>query len=157
MATIAPLFIDLLRGVLTLFLLVLGAIAGRRLREVRSNGSFLVGFAVVAPLVFGTAGVIAGTLASMSVGSAAVLGAMAASASYIAAPAAVQTALPEANPAISLTAALAITFPFNLTMAFRFTSNSRAVWAERNGATSSGSRARPATCPAVRGNRASAP
>jgi uncharacterized protein len=68
----------------------------------------------VVPLINGTLGVMLGTVAGLSVGGATVLGVMAASASYIAAPAAVRIALPDANPALYLTAALGITFPFNL-------------------------------------------
>jgi hypothetical protein len=64
--------------------------------------------------VFGTIGVFGGSLAGLSVGGAAVLGAMAASASYIAAPAAVRVGLPDADVGLSLGAALGMTFPFNL-------------------------------------------
>jgi hypothetical protein len=66
------------------------------------------------PLVLGSLGLVAGALAGLSTGGTAVLAVMAASASYIAAPAAVSIALPAANPALSITAALGITFPFNL-------------------------------------------
>jgi hypothetical protein len=59
-------------------------------------------------------GTTVGTLAGLSVGGATVLGVLVASASYIAAPAAVRLALPEANPAFYLTSSLALTFPFNL-------------------------------------------
>jgi hypothetical protein len=74
----------------------------------------LVVFAIAMPLVFGTVGVLGGTIAGLSIGGAAVLGAMAASASYIAAPAAVRVGLPEADVGLSLGAALGMTFPFNL-------------------------------------------
>ncbi len=76
----------------------------------------MVAFGIVMPLVHGALGVWAGGLAGLSVGGAAVLGAMVSSASYIAAPAAVRVGLPEANPAYYLTASLGITFPFNLTV-----------------------------------------
>jgi len=111
---IEPLFSGLFPGILTLFLLELGIVAGRRLRDVRLGGIGLVAFGVWFPLLAGGLGVIAGTLAGLSVGGATVLGVMSASASYIAAPAAVRLALPEASPGIYLTAALGITFPFNL-------------------------------------------
>jgi uncharacterized protein len=111
---VAPFFDAPFKGVLTLFLLDLGALAGTHLQAVRKAGAYLIGLAVVAPAVFGVVGVLAGSAAGMSVGGAATLGAMAASASYIAAPASVRVALPDANPALSLTAALGITFPFNL-------------------------------------------
>jgi uncharacterized protein len=111
---VAPLFVDLFQGVLMLFLLDMGMVAARRLRELRRTGLFLVGFGIAIPLVHGTIGVLAGTLADLSVGGATAFGVLAASASYIAAPAAVRLALPEANPSYYLTASLGITFPFNL-------------------------------------------
>lgn len=111
---IAPFFEEPFRGVLTLFLLDLGVVAGLRLAEVRKVGAYLVGFAIVAPITLGILGVVVATLEGLSPGGAGVFGAMAASASYIAAPAATGVGLPDANPALSLTAALGITFPFNL-------------------------------------------
>ena len=111
---VEPLFKTLFPGVLVLFLLDLGTLAGQRLLTSRGISLKLVGFAIVAPLVFGTLGVAVGTAIDMSVGGAMVLGAMAASASYIAAPAAVRVGLPNADVGLSLTAALGITFPFNL-------------------------------------------
>ncbi len=82
----------------------------------RAVGARLIGFGLVAPLVQGTVGVALGTLAGLSVGGATVLGVMAASASYIAAPAAVRQALPAASPSVSLVPALGVTFPLNLTV-----------------------------------------
>jgi hypothetical protein len=116
LAPVKPFFVDPFHGVLMLFLLDLGLVAGRHLREAGRIPRFLAGFALVAPVVHGALGVIAGRLAGLSVGGCTVLGAMASSASYIAAPAAVRMALPDADPAPSLTAALGITFPFNLTL-----------------------------------------
>ncbi len=113
---VAAVFVDPFRGVLVLFLLELGMIAAKRLRDLRSVGGFLIGFGIAMPLVQGSLGVWLGSLAGMSVGGAMVLGTMAASASYIAAPAAVRIALPQANPSYYLTASLGITFPFNLTL-----------------------------------------
>ena len=102
------------KGALVLFLLEMGVVAGERLGDLKKVGVFLVAFGVLIPLLHGAAGVMAGHLAGLSVGGATVLGTMAASASYIAAPPAVRMTLPEANPTYSLTAALAITFPFNI-------------------------------------------
>ncbi len=102
------------RGVLTIFLLELGLAAGRRLGDLRQAGFFLAGFAIVMPLLHGLLGVWLGRWAGLSLGGATVLGTLAASASYIAAPAAVRVALPQANPALYLTASLAITFPLNV-------------------------------------------
>ncbi|MDX2003948.1 MAG: sodium-dependent bicarbonate transport family permease [Meiothermus sp.] len=116
MRQIAPVFIDPFRGALVLFLLELGMVAAKRLRDLRKVGAFLIAFGLAMPIVQGALGVWLGTLAGMSVGGAMVLGTMAASASYIAAPAAVRIALPEANPSYYLTASLGITFPFNLTL-----------------------------------------
>lgn len=113
-AGIEMFFSGLFPGILTLFLLELGIVAGRRLRDIRSGGLGLVAFGITFPLVAGFLGVSAGVLAGMSVGGATVLGVISASASYIAAPAAVRLALPEASPGVYLTAALGITFPFNL-------------------------------------------
>ncbi|MCS7058202.1 MAG: sodium-dependent bicarbonate transport family permease [Meiothermus sp.] len=113
---VAAAFVDPFQGVLVLFLLELGMVAAKRLRDLRSTGAFLIGFGLGMPVVQGALGVWLGSLAGMSVGGATVLGAMAASASYIAAPAAVRIALPQANPSYYLTASLGITFPFNLTL-----------------------------------------
>jgi uncharacterized protein len=114
MERVAPLFVDPFQGVLVLFLLDMGMLAARRLRVLRKTGGFLVGFAIVVPVFHGALGVGAGWLAGLSVGGATVLGVLASSASYIAAPAAVRLALPTANPSLYLTASLGITFPFNL-------------------------------------------
>jgi len=111
---VEPFFGDLFTGVLTLFLLELGMLTGRQLSAVRQAGPGLVVFAVVFPLFAGLAGVIGGTLAGMEVGGAMILGVLCASASYIAAPAAVRLALPEARPSITLASSLGMTFPFNL-------------------------------------------
>lgn len=113
-ARIEPFFGALFTGILTLFLLEMGVIAGRRLPDVRQAGFGLIVFAIAFPVAAGALGVAAGGLAGMSMGGAVMLGVLCASASYIAAPAAVRLALPEANPGFTLTAALGITFPFNL-------------------------------------------
>jgi hypothetical protein len=114
---IAPVFDTkgaVFKGVLCLFLLEMGVVAGSRLGDLRKVGPFLLGFGVLMPIAHGAAGAWLGSLAGLGVGGATVLGTMAASASYIAAPPAVRLTLPEANPTYYLTAALAITFPFNL-------------------------------------------
>ncbi len=111
---VQPLFDGLFRGALTLFLLEMGLTAGGRLSDLPKVGLFLVAFGILVPIAHGCLGVWLGSLAGLSTGGCMVLGTMASSASYIAAPPAVRMSLPEANPAFSLTAALAITFPFNL-------------------------------------------
>lgn len=111
---VAPFFGAPFLGVLCLFLLDMGMVAARRAREIRAVGPFLLVFAIVMPVIHGILGVGIGAAIGLSIGGATVLGVLAASASYIAAPAAVRVGLPEANPAFYVTAALAITFPFNL-------------------------------------------
>lgn len=111
---VKPFFIDPFHGVLVLFLLEMGISAAERLPDIRAAGPKLIALGVVLPLAHGALGAAGGTLAGLSLGGATVLAALAASASYIAAPAAVRIALPDANPGYYLTAALAITFPFNL-------------------------------------------
>jgi hypothetical protein len=113
---VAPLFVALFPGVLVLFLLDLGVMAGKRLRDVPAAGPGLVIAAILIPAVNGTLGVLAGTAVGLSVGGAALLGVLTGSASYIAAPAAVRLALPQANPAYYLTTSLGVTFPFNLVL-----------------------------------------
>lgn len=113
-ALVEPLFVDLFPGVLVLFLLDLGVLAGARVDALRSAGLRFVAFAVAVPVVFGVLGALAGTAAGLSIGGATVLATMAASASYIAAPAAVRIGMPGADAGLALGAALGITFPFNL-------------------------------------------
>ena len=116
MTMVEGFFVTPFQGVLALFLLEMGMVAGRRLGDLKKVGVFLVVFGITAPLVHGTLGVLLGAWVGLSVGGTTLLGVLAASASYIAAPAAVRLSLPEANPTYSLTAALAITFPFNITV-----------------------------------------
>ncbi|MEM7602242.1 MAG: sodium-dependent bicarbonate transport family permease [Verrucomicrobiota bacterium] len=113
-ASVAPFFIDPFKGVLCIFLLELGMVAGRRIVDAKNAGWRLIVAGCVLPLFHGLLGTFGGTLFGMSPGGAAVFGAMVGSASYIAAPAAVRIALPKASPGIYLTLALGITFPFNL-------------------------------------------
>lgn len=101
-------------GVLMLFLLEMGLVAGERLRDVKQAGWKLVAFAIIAPIVQGCFGLVIFYLFGLSQGGAVVFGILAASASYIAAPAAVRVSLPEANPGYYVTTSLGITFPFNL-------------------------------------------
>jgi hypothetical protein len=111
---VEPFFIGLFQGLLCLFLLDLGTLAGQRFNSIRRAGARLLLFATVLPVTFGVIGVLLASLVGMSEGGATVLAAMAASASYIAAPAAVRVGLPEADIGVSLGAALGVTFPFNL-------------------------------------------
>ncbi len=112
--SIAPLFVDPFKGVLCLFLLELGMLAAGRLRDLKKAGWRLIALGCFLPLIHGILGTFAGHMVGMAPGGAAVFGAMVGSASYIAAPAAVRIALPQASPGIYLTLSLGVTFPFNL-------------------------------------------
>jgi uncharacterized protein len=113
-APIAPLFTMLFKGVLALFLLELGLVAGARLGELKRYGLSLIAFAVLAPVALALLGAIGGKWLGLSTGGVAIMATLAASASYIAAPTAMRIAVPQANAALSITAALGITFPFNV-------------------------------------------
>jgi hypothetical protein len=115
-ARIDDFFTGLFTGVLTLFLLELGMVAGRRIKDLKQVGVSLFIFGTGFPIIAGSLGVLVGQLTGMSLAGSAALGILAGSASYIAAPAAVRLALPEASPGIYLSASLGITFPFNLTI-----------------------------------------
>ncbi len=115
-ARIDDFFTGLFTGVLTLFLLELGMVAGRRIKDLKQVGVSLFIFGTIFPIIAGSLGVLVGQLTGMSLAGSAALGILAGSASYIAAPAAVRLALPEASPGIYLSASLGITFPFNLTI-----------------------------------------
>ena len=117
LAEIEAFVVDPFKGVLCIFLLDMGLIAGRGLRNARAVLTpGLLAFAVVMPIVSATAGALAGLLLGLSTGGVLLLMALSASASYIAVPAAMRVAVPEADPAIYLTLSLAVTFPFNLTV-----------------------------------------
>ena len=109
-----PMYFDLFKGVLMLFMLDMGMTAAARLAELRQGWAKLALFATVLPLAHGVAGVLLAHACGLSAGGAAVFGAMLSSASYIAAPAAVRAGLPEADVGRCITAALGLTFPFNL-------------------------------------------
>ena len=111
---IKPLFFDLFTGILALFLLEMGLITARQLSSLKNYGFFLVGFGIIVPVLMAIGGVWVGLAMGLSVGGATVLGTLTASASYIAVPAAMRISVPSANPTLSLTASLGITFPFNV-------------------------------------------
>lgn len=125
---IEPFFVDLFRGVLVLFLLEMGMTAGRQLTGFARVGGRMLAFGVVMPLINGF--VVSGlaTFAGLPMGSAFVLGVVAASASYIDAPAAVRATFPEANPSVYLTASLGITFPFMLILGVPMVWQMTAFW-----------------------------
>jgi hypothetical protein len=111
---VAPFFIDLQSGFLVLFLLHLGYLAGSNWGEIKKVGARVGVFALIFPIFVGTLGVLVGNMVGLSVGGATILGVLSASASYIAAPAAVSIGLPEANAPLALMSSIGVTFPFNL-------------------------------------------
>lgn len=111
---IGGLFFDLFKGVLALFLLEMGLIAASQVGSLRRHGAFLFGFGIIFPVFSALIGGGLGLMLELSIGGTVLLATLAASASYIAVPAAMRIALPEANPTLSLTAALGVTFPFNI-------------------------------------------
>lgn len=113
-APIRALFVDLFKGVLALFLLELGLVAGARLVEVKRFGAAVLVVGLGVPPLLALAGALTGVALGLSTGGVAILATLAASASYIAAPTAMRIAVPEANAALSITAALGLTFPFNI-------------------------------------------
>ena len=113
-ADVTPFFEAGFKGVLCIFLLDMGLIAARRIIDARAITWRLVTIAIALPLVNGAIGTALGAVVGLDAGSTAALGVLCASASYIAVPAAMRLALPEADPGIYLTMSLSITFPFNI-------------------------------------------
>jgi hypothetical protein len=114
LAPLEPFFFVLFKGVLCLFLLEMGLVAAGQAGQLRTSGPFLAAFAVGMPILSALIGALTGALIGLSPGGTLLLATLAASASYIAAPAAMRIAVPEANPGLSITAALVVTFPFNI-------------------------------------------
>jgi len=105
---------DLFYGALMFFLLDMGLVAARRIRDLRQAGMFLIGFAVLMPMANAFIGIILAKIIGMGEGNALLFAVLCASASYIAVPAAMRMTVPEANPSLYVSMALAITFPFNI-------------------------------------------
>lgn len=111
---VKPFFVDPFQGVLALFLLEMGLLAGSRFGEFKAVGAKLVAFAIIFPIINGLLGAALSGMLGLSAGNGALFGVLAASSSYIAAPAAVRMVLPTANPSYYITMSLAVTFPFNI-------------------------------------------
>ncbi|RMG75334.1 MAG: sodium-dependent bicarbonate transport family permease, partial [Bacteroidetes bacterium] len=111
---LSPFTHDLFKGMLTLFLLDMGLLAGRRLRSLRKAGWPLIAYAVLAPLLHAAVIILLGVALGLQAGNILLLTVLAASASYIAVPAAMRLAVPEASPGLYVPMSLAVTFPFNI-------------------------------------------
>ena len=113
-ASIMPLFGTLFHGALALFLLEMGLVAASRLPDIRRMASFMCAFGVLMPLIGASAGGLVAFAMGFSTGGIALLASLGGSASYIAVPAVMRVALPDANHGLSIAASLGITFPFNV-------------------------------------------
>ncbi len=109
-----PFFGTLFHGVLALFLLEMGRVAASRLNLLRTYGSFIASFGVMMPLIGATLGAVTAIAMDLTIGGTILLTTLGGSASYIAVPAAMAVALPQANQSLSITASLSVTFPFNV-------------------------------------------
>lgn len=109
-------FFDLFKGFLALFMLEMGIVTSGKVKDLKKTGPFLIAFGIIMPLISSILGLYVAKFSGLSQGGAIVLATLAASASYIAAPAAIKMTIPEANIGLSLTAALGVTFPFNITV-----------------------------------------
>lgn len=109
-----PFLKDLFRGVLCFFLLDMGLVAARRLKDLRKAGASLAAFAILIPLINAILATAVAKMIGMSLGDALLFVMLCASASYIAVPAAVRLSIPDANPSLYVPMSLAITFPFNI-------------------------------------------
>ncbi len=105
---------DLFYGVLTFFLLDMGLVAARRIKDLEKTGVFLISFAILIPILNAGVGLLIAKLIGMPQGDALLFCVLCASASYIAVPAAMRLTVPEANPSLYVSTALAVTFPFNI-------------------------------------------
>lgn len=109
-----PFTTDIFYGVLTFFLLDMGLVAARRIKDLQKTGAFLIAFAILIPLFNAAIGLLIARSINMPQGNALLFTVLCASASYIAVPAAMRMTVPEANPSLYISSALAVTFPFNI-------------------------------------------
>lgn len=109
-----PFTSEIFYGALTFFLLDMGIVAARRIQDLKKGGWFLIGFSIFMPMFNAVLGIAIASVIGMSIGNALLFAVLCASASYIAVPAAMRMTVPEANPSLYISMALAITFPFNI-------------------------------------------
>ena len=113
-SSISIVFDDLFTGAIVIFLIEMGIIAGQRLDDIKKVGVFLIGFSIIMPTFNGIIGVLVATALGLSLGGSVMFGLLLASASFIAAPAVLRHAIPQAKPGLYITSALGITFPYNI-------------------------------------------
>lgn len=115
-ASMEPFTHHIFKGMLSFFLLDIGLVAARKMGSLRRSGPFLIGFGILMPLFNAGLGIALARLIGMTPGDAILFAVLCGSASYIAVPAAMRLALPEANPSLYVSMALAVTFPFNIVL-----------------------------------------
>jgi len=113
-SSIKIVFDEMFTGAIVIFMIEMGIIAGQRLDDIKKVGIFLIAFAIIMPTFNGIIGVVVATLMGLSLGGSVMFGLLLASASFIAAPAVLRNAIPQANPSLYITSALGITFPYNI-------------------------------------------
>jgi hypothetical protein len=113
-AAMKPFSVDLFKGMLAFFLLDMGLLAARNMGKLKGQSAWLLAYAIVGPLVHAGLALLIGSMLDMSSGNLALLMVLAASASYIAVPAVIRHAIPEANPSLYFGMSLGLTFPFNI-------------------------------------------
>jgi len=112
--SISIVFDELFTGAIVIFLIEMGIIAGQRLDDIKKVGFFLIAFSIIMPTFNGVIGVLVATILGLSLGGSVMFGLLLASASFIAAPAVLRHAIPQAKPSLYITSALGITFPYNI-------------------------------------------
>lgn len=105
---------DMFYGILTFFLLEMGLLAAKRIKDLQKAGAFLISFAIIIPIVNAVVGLLIAKVIGMPQGDTLLFSVLCASASYIAVPAAMRLTVPEANPSLYISTALGVTFPFNI-------------------------------------------
>jgi hypothetical protein len=113
-SSIKIVFDEMFTGAIVIFMIEMGIIAGQRLDDIKKVGIFLTAFAIIMPTFNGIIGVLVATGLGLSLGGAVMFGLLLASASFIAAPAVLRHAIPQAKPSLYITSALGITFPYNI-------------------------------------------
>ena len=113
-SSIKVVFDEMFTGAIVIFMIEMGIIAGQRLDDIKKVGIFLTAFAIIMPTFNGIIGVLVATALGLSLGGAVMFGLLLASASFIAAPAVLRNAIPQAKPSLYITSALGITFPYNI-------------------------------------------
>ncbi|MBM7659700.1 hypothetical protein JOC85_000467 [Bacillus mesophilus] len=120
LAKIEPLFGDLFYGILSIFLLHMGMIATQQVRDLKGIKWYSFAYVFILPLIGGVCGILVGNFIGLSIGGTFILGVLTASASYIAAPAAIEHSIPEANSGVYIGSSLGLTLPFNLIFGIPF-------------------------------------